>query len=237
MTKQLDSQVSEATENLFFQGFISLTAWLSTSATKKKSLIFILLPVRRVLCGSPSVMEISMTDRRFSHQNWGSHANSDGQVPPIPKELFGNTLVLAFAIYSILGNSKISHTVRENVNYRICMMGKLCMKSISGLYIPAVNLEPEIWWIKSCFHHLQSKSVSPLILCEEAQVLREGRWHTVGTMGLRSNIGHEVILMIFLRQKHKVRKQSKAHSQSDGKRLWKVERKSSLRPNIMVIKA
>lgn len=115
----MDSQVSEATENLFFQEFISLTAWLSTSATKKKSLIFILLPVRRVLCGSPSVMEISMTDRRFSHQNWGSHANSDGQVPPIPKELFGNTLVLAFAIYSILGNSKISHTVRENVNYRI----------------------------------------------------------------------------------------------------------------------
>lgn len=53
----------------------------------------------------------------------------------------------------------------------------------------------------SCFLHLQSKTVSPLILCEEAQVVGERYWHTVETMGLRSSIGHEVILTVFLRQK------------------------------------
>jgi hypothetical protein len=67
MTKDLDTQASVATENLLFQGFISLIAWLSTSAAKKKSLIFILLLVYRVLHGSLSAIEVNTTDQWFPH--------------------------------------------------------------------------------------------------------------------------------------------------------------------------
>lgn len=45
----------------------------------------------------------------------------------------------------------------------------------------------------------------------------------MGTMGLRSNIDHEVILTVFLRQKHKVKKLTVSLAAKDsGKERGKV---------------
>ena len=89
----------------------------------------------------------------------------------------------------------------------------------------------------SCFLHLQSEAVRLLILCREIQVLGESQWTYCVDHGYQVKYQPEVILTVVLKQKDKVRKQSKTHSQSDGKRLWKGLRQSSSRLNIMVIKA